>query len=70
MDAQLLLENNVFTGVASPHQFNSTAEQATSFITVNNDLYAATTGARSTGGGGTPFTTPPYPYTLDDSAEV
>ena len=70
MDAQLLLENNVFTGVASPHQFNSAADQATSFITVNNDLYTATTGARSTGGGGTPFTTPPYPYTLDESAGI
>jgi pectate lyase len=68
MNAQLLVESNVFTGVASPQQFNSAADQATSFITANTNLYTATTGSRSTGGGGTPFTTPPYTYTLDDTA--
>jgi pectate lyase len=70
MNAQLLVESNVFTGVASPQQFNSTADQATSFITANTNVYTATTGSRSTGGGGTPFTTPPYTYTLDDTATL
>ena len=70
MDAQLLLEDNVFTGVASPHQFNSTADQATSFITVNGDVYTATTGTRAIGGGGTPFTSAPYTYVLDDPSGI
>jgi pectate lyase len=70
MNAQLLVESNVFTGVASPQQFNSPADQTTSFITANTNLYTATTGSRSTGGGGTPFTTPPYTYVLDDTAAL
>ena len=40
----------------------------TSFITANNNLYTGGSGSRSTGGGGTAFTTPPYMYTLDDTA--
>ena len=70
MDAQLLVENNAFVGVASPQQFNSTADQGTSYITANNNLYSGTSGSESTGGGGTPFTTPPYSYTLDAASSV
>ena len=66
MAASLLVENNVFTNVTSPFAFNSAADQTTAFITVNNNLYAGATGSMSTGGGGTPFTSPPYAYTLDD----
>jgi pectate lyase len=68
MNAQLLVENNAFIGVSNPQQFNSTVDQTTSFITANNNLYTGTTGSRSTAGGGTAFTTPPYMYTLDDTA--
>ena len=70
MDAQLLVENNAFVGVASPQQFNSTADQATSYITSNNNLYSGTSGSQSTGGGGTKFTTPPYSYTMDAASSV
>jgi pectate lyase len=70
MQAALLLENNVFTGVASPHEFNSPADQGTAFITATNDTYTNTTGTRATGGGGTAFTTPPYAYTLDAASSV
>jgi len=70
MDAQLLVENNAFVGVASPQQFNSTADQGTSYITANNNLYSGTSGSQSTGGGGTPFTSPPYSYTMDAASSV
>jgi pectate lyase len=68
MNAQLLVENNAFIGVSNPQQFNSAADQMTSFITANNNLYTGGSGSRSTGGGGPAFTTPPYMYTLDDTA--
>jgi pectate lyase len=70
MDAQLLVENNAFVGVASPQQFNSSADQGTSYITANNNLYSGTSGSQSSGGGGTPFTTPPYSYTMDAASSV
>ena len=70
MDAQLLVENNAFVGVASPQQFNSTADQGTSYITANNNLYSGTSGSESTGGGGTPFTSPPYTYSMDAASAV
>jgi pectate lyase len=70
MDAQLLVENNAFVGVASPQQFNSTADQGTSYITANDNLYSGTSGSEATGGGGTPFTSPPYSYTLDAASSV
>jgi pectate lyase len=70
MDAQLLVENNAFIGVGNPQQFNSTADQGTSFITANNNLYTNTSGSRATGGGGTAFTMAPYTYTLDDASTV
>jgi len=68
MNAQLLVENNAFINVSNPQQFNSTVDQGTSFITANNNLYTGVTGSRSTGGGGTAFTMPPYTYMLDDTA--
>jgi len=70
MQAELLLENNSFDGVASPHEFNSPADQTTAFITATNNAYNNTTGTRATGGGGTAFTTPPYAYTLDAASSV
>jgi pectate lyase len=70
MDAQLLVENNAFVGVASPQQFNSTADQGTSNITAKNNLYSGTSGSEASGGGGTPFTSPPYTYTMDAASGV
>jgi pectate lyase len=64
--AQLLLEGNSFTSVKNPHEFNSSSDQATAFITAgSSNIYSSVTGTRATGGGGTPFTTPGYSYTVD-----
>jgi pectate lyase len=68
IQAQILVENNVFSGVTNPQQFNSTADQATSYITSSGNLYSGTSGTQATGGGGTAFTTPPYAYTPDSTA--
>jgi pectate lyase len=68
MDAQILVESNVFSGVKTPQQFNSTADQSTAYITATNNLYTNCSGTQATGGGGTPFTTPPYSYTADATA--
>jgi pectate lyase len=68
MQAQILVENNAFVGVKNPQQFNSTADQGTSYITAQGNLYSGTSGTQSTGGGGTPFTTPPYAYTPEPTA--
>ena len=70
MNAQLLVENNAFIGVSNPQQFNSAADQTTSNITANNNLYTGGSGSRSTGGGGPAFTMAPYTVTLDDPATV
>jgi len=70
MNAMILLENNAFVGVKSPHEFNSTADQGTSFITATANLYSGASGNESTGGGGTPFTKPPYTYALDAASGV
>ena len=63
--SQILVENNAFVGVKNPQQFNSTTDQGTAYITAEGNLYSGTSGTQATGGGGTPFTTPPYSYTPD-----
>lgn len=63
--AEILVESNVFTGVKNPQQFNSAADQMTSFITSLNNMYTGTSGTQSVGGGGTAFTAPSYVYTAD-----
>jgi pectate lyase len=68
--AHLLLENNVFANVSDPHEFNSSADQGAAYITATDNTYTNTSGTRATGGGGTPFTAPPYPYTLDAASAV
>jgi pectate lyase len=68
IQAQILVENNAFVGVKNPQQFNSTSDQGTAYITAQGNLYSGTSGTQSTGGGGTPFTTPPYAYTPDATA--
>ncbi|HEY7372577.1 MAG TPA: hypothetical protein VIF57_10495 [Polyangia bacterium] len=70
MNAQLLMENNAFVNVKSPQEFNSTADQMTAYITAMGNQYTGTSGSQSTGGGGTPFTTPPYTYTADPASGV
>jgi len=70
MDAQILVENNAFVGVKNPQQFNSTADQMTSYITSMGNLYSGTSGTQATGGGGTPFTSAPYTYTADPASGV
>jgi pectate lyase len=70
IQAHILLENNVFSGVKDPHEFNSTDDQTTAYITANGNLYTSVSGDKATGGGGTPFTDPPYDYTLDATASL
>jgi pectate lyase len=70
IDAHLLVESNVFVGVANPQQFNNASDQTTAFITASNNLYTKTSGTQATGGGGTAFTTPPYAYTADPTADL
>jgi len=67
IDANVLLEGNVFDGVDTPHEFNGD-DDATAFITANNtNLYLGTTGDRVVGGQGQPFTAAPYPYVLENA---
>lgn len=71
IEANLLLEGNVFDGVDDPHEFNNTDDQETANINAGADnLYIDTTSDRATGGGGDVFDDPPYDYTLDDAATV
>lgn len=70
IQAHLLLENNVFSGVKDPHEFNNSDDQGTAHITASGNLYTSVSGDKATGGGGTPFTDPPYAYTLDATANL
>jgi pectate lyase len=63
--AQLLIENNVFSGVKSPHEFNSSTDQGTAYITSTGNDYQSCSGSQDTGGSGTPFSKAPYSYTAD-----
>jgi pectate lyase len=69
-NAHILAENNAFVGVKTPTEFNSTADQGTSYITFTNNLVSGGSGTPATGGGGTPFTMPPYAYTADANSGV
>ncbi|HET9959799.1 MAG TPA: hypothetical protein VFQ61_35140 [Polyangiaceae bacterium] len=63
--AALLVENNFFDGVKSPHEFNSDEDQKTANITVRGNVYQNTSGVQATGGGGPAFTSAPYPTNMD-----
>lgn len=71
--ASVLVENNYFEDVNSPHAFQYTIP---SYITARGNVYDNTEGARDEGLGGdgsvqvVPFTSPSYAYTLDDGADV
>jgi pectate lyase len=71
IDANVLLEGNFFDGVDDPHEFNNEDDQLTANITAGaSNTYLNTTSDQATGGGGTPFTDPPYDYPLDPSAGI
>jgi pectate lyase len=73
IQARVLLEGNYFDGVDDPHEFNSTADQATANIEADaSNLYVDTTSDRATGGGGPPPPALPYEYdaVLDDAANI
>jgi pectate lyase len=71
--ASLLVENNYFKNVKSPHRFQDTNP---SHITAVGNVYDNTTGNKDTGLGGAPgaavapFTDPPYDYVADKAADV
>jgi pectate lyase len=70
IDAHILLENNVFSGVKDPHLFYGSAS-STSNITADSakNTYTNTTGSKVTGGTGAKFT-PSYDYTMDTLSQV
>jgi pectate lyase len=70
IQAHVLIENSYFDGVRTPHQFNNATDQMSASITVDGNVYDATTGTQVTGGGGPAFTDPPYEYQLDDAEAV
>jgi pectate lyase len=71
IESNILLEGNYFDGVDDPHEFNSADDQGTANITAgNSNIYDSTTSDQATGGGGQPFTDPPYDYVLDDAAGI
>ncbi len=67
VDANVLLENNVFAGVDDPIRVSSISNAATIVVSKGN-VYDKTTGTTADKGG--PAFTPPYPYTLDAAALV
>ena len=69
-NAHLLVEGNYFDGVGNPHEFNDSTDQMTASITARNNTYSGTSGNQSTGGGGAPFTTPPYSATIESAGGI
>ena len=74
IEAKVLLQGNYFDGVDSPHEFNSDSNEETAYISIGMgaqaNTYSQTTGAQETGGGGDPWTTPPYVFTVDAASGV
>jgi pectate lyase len=68
--AAVLVEGNYFDGVASPHEFNSSADEMTASITARNNTYMGTSGNRATGGGGPAFTSAPYTAAIEPPGGV
>jgi pectate lyase len=67
--AQILVHSSVFSGVVNPQEFYEESEQTASITSADN-VYDNTTGTTATGGGGLPFTTPPYAYTPDATSSL
>ena len=70
ISARILIQNGAFIGVKTPQQFNSTTDQTTAYITATGNVYTNCTGTQAIGGGGTPFTNPPYTFALDAASGV
>lgn len=70
IDAHILIENNVFSGVKDPHLFYGSAS-STSYITADSakNTYTNATGSKLTGGSGAAFA-PTYSYSMDALAQV
>jgi pectate lyase len=69
-EAHLLVENNYFDGVRTPHRYINSADQGTAYVTERGNVYQNTSGDRVTGGGGQPFTDPPYEANADPADSV
>ncbi|CAM3946218.1 Pectate trisaccharide-lyase precursor [Vibrio aerogenes CECT 7868] len=71
--ASLLVENNYFKDINSPHRFQ---DSNPSYITARGNIYDHTTGKKDTGAGGSgsnppkAWTNPPYQYHLDAAKDV
>jgi pectate lyase len=70
ISAHILLQNNAFSGVRTPQEFNNASDQTSAYITSSGNVYTNCTGTQVTGGGGTPFTAPTYAFTLDTASGV
>ncbi len=74
IEAAILLEANYFDGVSDPHEFNNSSNEQTAYIAIGSgdrgNVYSGTSGVQSTGGGGEPWTSPPYQYSLDAAGDV
>jgi pectate lyase len=67
--AQILVQSSVFSNVVNPQEFYEDSEHTAS-ITSTDNVYDNTTGTTAIGGGGPPFTTPPYPYSPDATSRL
>ncbi|WFE21234.1 cellulose binding domain-containing protein [Solwaraspora sp. WMMD937] len=68
--ASVLVENNYFKDIRDPHRFQ---DSNPTYITARGNVYDNTSGRRDTGAQGsgvTPFTNPPYSYSLDAANDV
>jgi pectate lyase len=71
IDAAILLESNVFSGVKSPQEFNSSSDQQTANITADStNVYTNTSGSKDTGGGGPAYTSAGYAYSPDPTSTL
>jgi pectate lyase len=74
IQAQILIESSIFSGVKSPHEFNgsgTTSDKATANITAGaSNAYPNSTGTKDTGGGGPAYTSAGYPFTAEPIDEL
>jgi pectate lyase len=63
--ARILVEHSVFSDVKDPYEFNSSSDQDSANISVNDNDTSTASGKEDTGGGAMPIGTLPYAYTPD-----
>ena len=69
LQAQILIESSIFTGVKSPQEFNSSDDKKTANITAGtSNVYTNTTGTKDTGGDGPAYTSAGYTFTADPTS--